>query len=80
MVANVISTVPNYSFYSIPAMWLVSFLPHPYAILTAGDKFRNSSPRQMVADLMAKKDKTANDKKIIRAESAQANGYVLSLH
>lgn len=76
MVANVISTVPNYSFYSIPAMWLVSFMPHPYAIICAGDRFKNTSPRQMVSDLMAKKDKTDNDKKVIRAESAQANGYV----
>lgn len=74
MVSNVIAAVPNYSFYAIPAMWLVSFLPHPYAIINAGDRFKNTSPRQMVSDLMTKKDKTETDKMIIRAESAQQNG------
>ncbi|PWZ02615.1 hypothetical protein BCV70DRAFT_234434 [Testicularia cyperi] len=69
------SSVPNYSLFSIPAMWLVSFLPHPYAVALSKGRFKNSSPRQMMADLLAKKDKTKLDQKIIRAESAQMNGF-----
>lgn len=71
--SSALTSGPNYSYYSIPAAWVVAMLPHFYAVGLAGDKFKNTSPRQMFADLLAKKDKTALDKKIIRAESANYN-------
>ncbi|SPO20991.1 uncharacterized protein UTRI_00468 [Ustilago trichophora] len=73
--SSALQSVPNYSFFAIPAAWLLAFLPHPYAVALSQGRFKNASPRQMLHDLMAKKDKTALDKKIIRAESAQLNGF-----
>ncbi|CDS02263.1 uncharacterized protein SPSC_02649 [Sporisorium scitamineum] len=73
--SSALSSGPNYSYYSIPAAWLVAILPHFVAVGLAKDRFKNASPRQLMADLLAKKDKTALDKKIIRAESAQLNGF-----
>ncbi|SJX60456.1 uncharacterized protein SRS1_11769 [Sporisorium reilianum f. sp. reilianum] len=70
-----LSSGPNYSYYTIPAAWVIAILPHFIAVALAKDKFKNAAPRQLLADLLAKKDKTALDKKIIRAESAQLNGF-----
>lgn len=72
--SSVVSSTSNYSYYTIPAAWFLAVVPHFVAIGLAKNKFKNVSPRQMMADLLAKKDKTALDKKIIRAESAQLNG------
>ncbi|TKY90636.1 hypothetical protein EX895_000634 [Sporisorium graminicola] len=72
---SILSSGPNYSYYSIPAAWVLAMVPHFVAIGLAKDQFTNVSPRQLIADLLAKKDKTALDKKIIRAESAQLNGF-----
>lgn len=73
--SSALGTVPNYSYFAVPAAWMLAFLPHPYGISLSKGRFKNSSPRQMLHDLMAKKDKTPLDKKIIRAESAQLNGF-----
>ena len=72
--SSALGAVPNYSYYAIPAARLLAFLPHPYGISLSNGRFKNSSPRQMLHHLMAKKDKTALDQKIIRAEAAQLNG------
>ena len=72
--SSVVASTPNYSYYSIPAAWLLAMLPHFVGVALAKDQFKNASPRQLMADLLAKKNKTALDKKIIRAESAQLNG------
>ena len=72
---SVAGAVPNYSYYTIPIAWLLAFLPHPYAVTLSKGAFKNAAPRQLLHDLMAKKTKTDVDKKIIRAESAQLNGF-----
>ncbi|SPC65480.1 uncharacterized protein UHOD_00637 [Ustilago sp. UG-2017b] len=73
--SSTVATVPNYSYYAIPAAWVLAFLPHPYAAALSKGQFKNAHPRQLLHDLMAKKTKTETDKKIIRAESAQLNGF-----
>ncbi|GAC95480.1 hypothetical protein PHSY_003056 [Pseudozyma hubeiensis SY62] len=75
--SSALTSGPNYSYYSIPAAWILAMIPHFVAAGLAGDKFKNTTPRQMLADLLAKKDKTALDKKIIRAESANYNGFYI---
>lgn len=72
--SSALTSGANYSYYSIPAAWLLAIVPHFVAVGLAKDRFKNASPRQLMADLLAKKDKTSLDKKIIRAESAQLNG------
>ena len=69
------SNAPNLSFYAIPAAWLVAIAPHFYAVALTKGKFTNSSPRQYLADVKAKAVKTEEDKKYIRAEGAQLNGF-----
>lgn len=71
--SSALSSAPNYSYYSIPAAWVLAMIPHFVAAGISKGQFKNAAPRQMMADLLAKKDKTALDKKIIRAESAQLN-------
>ncbi|SNX81725.1 uncharacterized protein MEPE_00430 [Melanopsichium pennsylvanicum] len=73
--SSALGQVANYSYYTIPAAWILSILPHFHAIGLSKGQFKNTSPRQLLHDLMAKKDKTELDKKIIRAESAQLNGF-----
>jgi uncharacterized MAPEG superfamily protein len=70
----------NYSFYAIPAVWLLSLLPHTYAIIlysTSGPKtFDNRHPRSLTSKLEG--DQTidkATKECIIRAEGAQQNGF-----
>jgi len=72
--SSTLSSVTNYSYYAVPAAWIVAFVPHAYAAAISKGQFKNSSPRQMLHDLMAKKAKTPLDQKIIRAEAAQLNG------
>jgi len=71
---------PNYSFYAIPATWVLSILPHLYAISVhdskSPKKFDNTQPRSVTSTL---KDNQALDSatkdRIIRAEGAQQNGF-----
>jgi len=70
----------NYSFYTIPAAWLLSLLPHTYAIIlysrSAHKRFDNRHPRSLTSKLEG--DQTidkATKERIIRAEGAQQNGF-----
>jgi uncharacterized MAPEG superfamily protein len=70
----------NYSFYTIPAAWLLSILPHSYAIMlysrTTHKRFDNRHPRSLTSKLEGDQsiDK-ATKERIIRAEGAQQNGF-----
>jgi uncharacterized MAPEG superfamily protein len=70
----------NYSFYTIPAAWLLSILPHSYAIIlysrSAHKRFDNCHPRSLTSKLEGDQsiDK-ATKGRIIRAEGAQQNGF-----
>ena len=70
----------NYSFYTIPAVWLLSILPHFYAIIlysrSAHKHFDNCHPRSLTSKLEGDQsiDK-ATKQRIIRAEGAQQNGF-----
>ncbi|PVH88067.1 hypothetical protein DL98DRAFT_544593 [Cadophora sp. DSE1049] len=73
--ASLFDTPRNFSFYTVPAAWLIAFLPHPYAV-SLSKKFDNVSPRTYVGSLQ--KDQTidqATKDRIIRAEGAQSNGF-----
>merc|ERR1712098_131007 len=48
--ATLFDTTRNFSFYTIPAAWLIAFLPHPYAV-SLSKKFDNVSPRTYVGSL-----------------------------
>jgi uncharacterized MAPEG superfamily protein len=70
----------NYSFYTIPAAWLLSILPHSYAIMlcsrSSSKRFDNRHPRSCTLKLES--DQTidkATKERIIRAEGAQQNGF-----
>ncbi|KAH7370489.1 hypothetical protein BKA65DRAFT_522205 [Rhexocercosporidium sp. MPI-PUGE-AT-0058] len=67
--ATLFDTTRQFSFYTVPAAWLIAFLPHPYAV-SLSKKFDNLSPRTYVGSLQ--KDRTDL---IIRAEGAQTNGF-----
>lgn len=70
----------NYSFYTIPAAWLLSILPHTYAIIlysiSAHKRFDNCHPRSLISKLEGDQtiDKRTKER-IIRAEGAQQNGF-----
>lgn len=70
----------NYSFYTIPAVWLLSILPHTYAIIlyskSAHKRFDNRHPRSLTSKLEGDQtiDKRTKER-IIRAEGAQQNGF-----
>jgi len=70
----------NYSFYSIPAAWLLSLIPHQYAITlysrSARKTFDNRHPRSLTSKLEGDQtiDKRTKER-IIRAEGAQQNGF-----
>jgi uncharacterized MAPEG superfamily protein len=65
----------NASFYAIPAMWVLSMIPHFYAAALSKGQFKNSTPRGYLAEVHQKKQKTPTDEKYIRAEAAQQNGH-----
>jgi uncharacterized MAPEG superfamily protein len=74
------SSTTNYSLYTIPAAWLLSILPHSYAIMlysrSAHKRFDNCHPRSLTSKLEG--DQTidkATKERIIRAEGAQQNGF-----
>jgi uncharacterized MAPEG superfamily protein len=70
----------NYSFYTIPAVWLLSILPHSYAIMlyskSAHKRFDNRHPRSLTSKLEGDQtiDKRTKER-IFRAEGAQQNGF-----
>ncbi|KAG4428206.1 hypothetical protein IFR05_016313 [Cadophora sp. M221] len=73
--ASLFNTNRNFSFYTVPAAWLIAFLPHIYAT-SLSKKFDIVSPRTYVSNL--EKDQAidqATKDRIIRAEGAQTNGF-----
>ncbi|ORY78590.1 hypothetical protein BCR37DRAFT_108426 [Protomyces lactucae-debilis] len=67
---------PNYSFYAVPAAWLLAIVPHWIAAGMANsvDKFDNVEPRMAHENLKAKMT-AAQHAKFRRAEAAQMNGF-----
>ena len=66
----------NYSFYAVPAAWLLAIAPHAYAIAVLDKKYDNMQPRTNV--LKVDSDQTldkATKARVIRAEGAQQNGF-----
>ena len=67
--------------YTVPAAWVLSLLPHVYAInlhdsKSPKEKFDICSPRQLTPSLNANQALDQETKaRIIRAEAAQANGF-----
>jgi uncharacterized MAPEG superfamily protein len=71
----------NYSFYAVPAAWVLSIVPHLYAISvhdsnSKAGKFDNTQPRSLTKKIESDQtlDKATKDH-IIRAEGAQQNGF-----
>ncbi|CAL3971408.1 unnamed protein product [Diplocarpon coronariae] len=73
--ASLLDTTPNVSLYTIPAAWLVAFLPHAYAA-SLSTKFDHKSPRTYVGRLAEDQtiDQATRDR-IVRSEGAQSNGF-----
>lgn len=65
----------NISLLVIPALWVNSIAAHFYAISLTRGRFTNSSPRDYLSSIQKKQDKTPTDKRFIRAEAAQQNGF-----
>lgn len=64
------------SYYTVPAVWVLSIAPHFYAAGLAGSKFDNRNPRGLKETLAADQTLDQSTKgRIIRAESAQQNGF-----
>lgn len=65
----------NFSLLSIPAVWVLSISAHFYAVSLTKGRFTNASPRDYLASISRKQNKSAIDHKYIRAEAAQQNGF-----
>lgn len=65
----------NFSLLSIPAVWVLSISAHFYAVSLTKGRFTNASPRDYLASISRKQNKSAIDHKFIRAEAAQQNGF-----
>lgn len=71
----------NFSFYAIPAAWVLALAPHVYATSlhdskSPGKKFDNCNPRTLVPSLDSNQSLDSETKQtIIRAEAAQQNGF-----
>ena len=66
--------VPNYSYFSIPVGWVLCMIPHWFAVARTRDQFNIANPRQLLHDLLSKKNRSEEEGKILRAEAAQLNG------
>ncbi|MCJ1250880.1 hypothetical protein MMC30_008108 [Trapelia coarctata] len=70
----------NFSFYAVPAAWVLCLLPHAYATSlydrSSSQKFDTRNPRALKEKLAS--DQTlsqATKDRIMRAEGAQQNGF-----
>ncbi|KAF1355452.1 hypothetical protein BDV97DRAFT_387509 [Delphinella strobiligena] len=76
MAASLFDLTRNFSYYTVPAVWVLSIAPHFYAAKLAGNKFDNRNPRGLKEVLAADQTLDQSTKgRIIRAESAQQNGF-----
>ncbi|PNP54161.1 hypothetical protein THARTR1_05368 [Trichoderma harzianum] len=66
----------NYSFFTVPAAFVLCMLPGAFANALAGKSFDPANPRQTRATVLAddKLDKI-QQQRIMRAQSAQENGF-----
>ncbi|GAA6062941.1 hypothetical protein JCM10212_005954 [Sporobolomyces blumeae] len=74
------SAVTNYSFYAVPAIWVVGISSHFYAIsLTKTCKdlpdFTNVNPREFLRRVQNQEKRTPVVDEYLRAESANANTF-----
>jgi len=70
----------NFSFYAVPAAWVLSLLPRAYATTlynnSSSQKFDTRNPRALKEKLAADQSLTqATKDRIMRAEAAQQNGF-----
>jgi uncharacterized MAPEG superfamily protein len=65
----------NYSYFAVPAMWIVTMLPHWYSVSLTKGEFAVSNPRAYVAQVTLKANKTETENKFLRAQAAQQNGH-----
>ncbi|KAF6233839.1 hypothetical protein HO173_008051 [Letharia columbiana] len=73
-------TTPGLSFYSIPIAWILSLVPHVFAVKTyeaaSSRKFDNTQPRSLTNTVASDQSLSkATKDTIIRAEGAQQNGF-----
>jgi uncharacterized MAPEG superfamily protein len=79
--ASFLDLTRNFSFYTIPAAWVLAIAPHVYATSlhdakSPTQKFNPCSPRTLVPSLDSNPSlDTATKQTIIRAEAAQQNGF-----
>jgi uncharacterized MAPEG superfamily protein len=79
--ASFLDFTRNFSYYTIPAAWVLSIAPHVYATSlhdskSPETKFDNCSPRTLVPSLDRNQSLDSETKQtIIRAEAAQQNGF-----
>jgi len=72
---SLFDTTRNFSFYSVPAAWVLALFPHIYASAQS-KSFDNRSPRSYTKSL--DQDQTidqATKDRILRCEGAQQNGF-----
>ncbi|KAK3692447.1 hypothetical protein B0T22DRAFT_447296 [Podospora appendiculata] len=74
--ANIIDFSANWSYYTIPAAFVVLMVPHFYGNMLAGQHYDLANPRKM-EEHVAKDDKfdKLRFKRIQRAKAAVANGF-----
>ncbi|EHK15434.1 uncharacterized protein TRIVIDRAFT_74594 [Trichoderma virens Gv29-8] len=66
----------NYSLFTVPAAFLLCMLPGAFAYSLAGKSFDPANPRQFRATILAdEKLEKIQQQRIIRAQSAQENGF-----
>ena len=77
-------TSPNYSLFALPIMYILTLIPHWYAvsICVAQNGWKNEHPRTFVTQLAArpilgtkKMEHTPAERKVLRAEACQQNGF-----
>ena len=78
--ASLFDTTRNFSLYTIPAAWVLSIIPHFYAITlyesATSKKYDTTKPRASSAALAEDRSlDTATKNRITRAEGAQQNGF-----
>jgi len=78
--ATLFDPTRNFSFYAVPAAWVVSLLPHIYATSlydrSSSQKFDPRYPRGLTSKIASDQSlPQATKDRILRAEAAQQNGF-----
>lgn len=78
------ATSPNYSLFALPIMYILTLMPHWYAVsmCMVQNGWKNENPRTFVTQLAArpilgtkKMEHTPAERRVLRAEACQQNGF-----